>query len=420
MHDSRKQSEPGVDMLAYHGGSTTRTQVGIIGAGPAGLLIGNLLLRAGIDCIIVEHHTRDYIEQRARAGLIEHWVVEFLQCYGLAGRLLREGKPHAGCEFRYHGQRFRVPYASLYGGRTHYVYPQQELVKDLVASFLNAGGEIRFTTPALAVTAYDTPTPTIQTSAGKIVCTLLIGCDGFHGVTRTSLPAEAFTTYEKQHEFGWLALLAAVPPSTEEIIYALHERGFAGHMLRSSTVSRFYLQCPIGDSIDNWPDERIWKELETRLALNEPWSLTRGPLLEKSILDMRSFVCEPMQYKHVYLAGDAAHIISPAGGKGMNLALADAIVFVEGVRAFYEHGDETRLAAYSERCLKRVWRAQEFSHWMLHVIHSPMPGHADTEFMRRLQHARLERLRTAMASATSFAEDYVGWDVNTRLDAPPV
>lgn len=389
-----------------------RTQVGIVGAGPAGLLIGNLLLQAGIDCIIVEQHTRDYIEHRARAGLIEHCVVEFLQRHGLADRLLREGKPHSACEFRYSGQRFHIPYASLYGGRTHYVYPQQELVKDLVASFLKAGGDLRFTTPALAITADHTPAPTIHTSAGNIICTFVVGCDGFHGVTRTSLPATAFTTYEKQHEFGWLALLAEAPPSTEEIIYALHERGFAGHMLRSSTVSRFYLQCPIDDSIDNWPDERIWYELETRLALHEPWSLTRGPLLEKSILDMRSFICEPMQYKQVYLAGDAAHILSPAGGKGMNLALADAAVFIEGVRAFYQHDDKTLLAAYSERCLKRVWRAQEFSHWMLHIIHAPAPDHTDADFMHRLQHARLERLRTSPASAASFAEDYIGWDID--------
>ncbi|HET8852787.1 MAG TPA: FAD-dependent monooxygenase, partial [Ktedonobacteraceae bacterium] len=232
---SRQLSEPQMGTLTHSDLATARTHVGIVGAGPAGLLIGNLLLQAGIDCIIVERHSRDYIERRARAGLIEHWVVELLQRYRLADRLLREGKPHSGCEFRYRGQRFRIPYSSLYGGRTHYVYPQQELVKDLVASFLQAGGDLRFATPALGVTASDTTTPTIRTSTGDIVCNFLAGCDGFYGVTRVSLPAAAFTIYEKQHEFGWLALLAAAPPSTEEIVYALHERGFAGHMLRSST-----------------------------------------------------------------------------------------------------------------------------------------------------------------------------------------
>jgi p-hydroxybenzoate 3-monooxygenase len=266
--------------------------------------------------------------------------------------------------------------------------------KDLVASFLNAGGDLRFETPALGVSAPTTTTPVIHTSTGNIVCDLVAGCDGFYGVTRPSLPVTAFTTYEKQHPYRWLALLAAAPPSTDQPIYALHERGFAGHMLRSSTVSRFYLQCPLDESLDNWPDERIWLELETRFALEEPWSLSRGPLLEKNFLDLRSFVCEPMQYGHVYLVGDAAHIISPAGGKGMNLALADGAVFVEGVRAFFEHDDDTGLVSYSQRCLPRIWRAQEFSHWMLSIMNPPPPDQPDAAFMHQLQIARLERLRT--------------------------
>lgn len=391
--------------------AATRTQVGIVGAGPAGLLIGNLLLQAGVDCIIVEQQSRDYIEHRTRAGLIEHWVVEFLRSYGLADRLLREGMTQSSCEFRYHKRRFSLTYSSLYGDRTHYIYPQQELVKDLVASFLNAGGDLRFETPALEVSEPTTTTPTIRTSTGDIVCDLVAGCDGFYGVTRPSLPASAFKTFEKQHEYRWLTLLAVAPPSTDQPTYALHEHGFAGHMLRSSTVSRFYLQCLTEDSIDDWPDERIWLELETRLALDEPWSLTRGPIIEKNFLDLRCFVCEPMQYGQVYLAGDAAHIISPAGGKGMNLALADAAVFVEGVRAFYEHNDDSRLSSYSQRCLPRIWRAQEFSNWMLSIMLSPTPGQPDAAFMHQLQIARLERLHTSRTAAASFAQDYIGYDV---------
>jgi p-hydroxybenzoate 3-monooxygenase len=396
---------------------TTRTRVGIIGAGPTGLLIGNLLLQAGIDCIIVEQQSREYVEHRTRAGMIEHWVGDFLRSYGLADRLLREGMTQSSCEFRYDKRRFSLTYSSLYGDRTHYIYPQQELVKDLVVAFLKAGGDLRFETPALGVSAHRTTTPVIHTATVDIVCDLVAGCDGFYGITRPSLPVTAFRTYEKQHEYRWLTVLAAAPPSTDQPIYALHERGFAGHMLRSSTVSRFYLQCALDESLDDWPEERVWMELETRFALEEPWSLKRGPILEKNFLDLRSFVCEPMQYGQVYLAGDAAHIIAPAGGKGMNLALADGAVFVEGVRAFFEHDDDTVLASYSQRCLPRIWRAQEFSHWMLSIMNPPSPSHPDATFMHQLQIARLERLRASRTAATTFAQDYVGYDLVLGLSA---
>ena len=396
--------------------AATRTQVGIIGAGPAGLLIGNLLLQAGIDCIIVEQQSRHYVEHRTRAGMIEHWVGDFLRSYGLADRLLREGMTQSSCEFRYDKRRFSLKYSSLYGDRTHYIYPQQELVKDLVVSFLKAGGDLRFETPAREVSAL-TSSPVIHTSSGDIACDLVAGCDGFYGVTRPSLPVTAYTTYEKQHEYRWLTVLAAAPPSTDQPIYALHERGFAGHMLRSSTVSRFYLQCSLDESLDDWPEERIWSELEARFALEKSWSLNQGPILEKSFLDLRSFVCDPLQYGHVYLVGDAAHIIAPAGGKGMNLALADGAVFVEGVRAYLEHDDDSYLVSYSQRCLPRIWRAQEFSHWMLSIMNPPPPRHPDAAFMHQLQIARLDRLRTSRTAATSFAQDYVGYDLVLGLSA---
>jgi p-hydroxybenzoate 3-monooxygenase len=387
-----------------------RTQVGIVGAGPAGLLIGNLLLQAGIDCIIVEQQSREYIEHRTRAGMIEHWVGDFLRSYGLADRLLREGMTQSSCEFRYDKRRFSLRYSSLYGDRTHYIYPQQELVKDLVDSFLKASGDLRFETPALEVSAL-TSSPVIHTSSDDIVCDLVAGCDGFYGVTRSSLPVTAYTTYEKQHEYRWLTVLGAAPPSTDQPIYALHERGFAGHMLRSSMVSRFYLQCSLDENLDDWPEERIWSELEARFTIEEPWTLNRGPILEKNFLDLRSFVCNPMQYGHVYLAGDAAHIIAPAGGKGMNLALADGAVFVEGARAYFEHEDESWLESYSQRCLPRIWRAQEFSHWMLSIMNPPLRTNPDAAFMHQLQIARLDRLRTSRGAATSFAQDYVGYDL---------
>jgi p-hydroxybenzoate 3-monooxygenase len=236
-------------------------------------------------------------------------------------------------------------------------------------------------------------------------------------VTRPSLPTTAYTTYEKQHEYRWLTVLGAAPPSTDQPIYALHERGFAGHMLRSSTVSRFYLQCSLDDNLDDWQEERIWSELETRFSIDEPWTLNRGPILEKNFLDLRSFVCNPMQYGHVFLAGDAAHIIAPAGGKGMNLALADGAVFVEGVRAYFERNDDSLLASYSQRCLPRIWRAEEFSHWMLSIMNPPSRTHPDATFMHQLQIARLDRLRSSRAAATSFAQDYVGYDLVLRVSA---
>ncbi len=389
----------------------TRTRVGIVGAGPAGLLIGNLLLQAGIPCLITEQQTRSYVEGRARAGLIEDGVVQCLQRAGLANRLLQEGVAHSSCEFRYQGRSFRLPYGALCGGKSHVVYPQQELVKDLIAAYFAAGGEILFETPACGVTWQEDGPPAIQTHSGQIVCDFVVGCDGSHSAMLQALPAGKIHVYSQRYNMGLLAVLASAPPSTKEIIYAVHERGFAGHMLRTATQSRYYLQCPVDDSPEHWPDERIWQELTTRLKPDFAWTLTQGPIVEKRVLEMRSFVCEPMQYGPVYLVGDAAHVLTPVGAKGMNLALADALRFVEGVRQHYEHNDQTLLHTYSERSLQHVWAAQAFSDGFIQTLFPPNQQDSREEFTYQLQLARLAALCTSPAAATHFAQEYAGRDL---------
>ncbi|MCP2259492.1 p-hydroxybenzoate 3-monooxygenase [Streptoalloteichus tenebrarius] len=386
----------------------------VIGAGPAGLIVANLLRKAGVDCVVLERHTRAHVEQRARAGLIEPRVVEMLRRFGLADRLLRMADAHTTCEFRIDGRRHEINYSAAHGGRRHYVYPQQELVTDLVAAFLDAGGDLRFQAADVRPHGLDTDRPWVTYVDGatgettRLDCDFVAGCDGFHGVSRASVPAGALTEHSHEHGIGWLSVLAEAPPSTKAIIYALHPDGFAGHMLRSSTVSRFYLQCPVGDSVDNWPDERVWAELHKRLALrDEDWTLTEGPIIEKRVLDMRSFVVEPMSYGRLYLAGDAAHIITPVGGKGMNLAAHDAERLAEALVAHYE-GSDALLHDYSATCLRRVWRSQEFCQWMTEVIHASRD--AGSSFRQRLAVARLEHLLTSPAAAAVFAENYLGQD----------
>ncbi|WP_200797354.1 4-hydroxybenzoate 3-monooxygenase [Streptoalloteichus hindustanus] len=390
------------------------TKVAVIGAGPAGLIVANLLRKAGVDCVVVERHTRAYVEQRPRAGMIEHRVVEMLRRHGLADRLDQMADAHTSCEFRIDGRRHEIDYSALYGGRRHYVYPQQELVTDLVAAFLGTGGDLRFQAEGVRLHDLDTERPSVTYTdaatgrAARIDCDFVAGCDGFHGVSRASVPAGALTEYSHHHGINWLSVLAAAPPSTRSVIYAIHPDGFAGHMLRSSTVSRFYLQCPVGDSVDNWPDERVWAELRKRLALrDERWTLTEGPITEKRMLDMRSFVVEPMGHGRLHLAGDAAHVITPVGGKGMNLALHDGERLAEALAAHYA-GSDALLGAYSETCLRRVWRCQEFSRWMTEMLHAPA-GEGGA-FQRRLAVARLEHILSSPVAAAAFAEDYLGQD----------
>lgn len=388
---------------------SNRRPVGIVGAGPAGLTLGNLLQQAGIPCVVLERGTREHVETRPRAGVIEHRAVRMLDDHGLADRLLAEADRHGACEFRVNGRAYEVDYSSLYDGQTHYVYPQQEVVKDLVGAYVAGGGDVRFSVTDVELHDIESGEPSLTwTSADgraeRLDCSFIAGADGFHGVTRRSIPAGAIQEFSHQHGIEWLSILAEAPPSTHKVIYALHPDGFAGHMLRSATVSRYYLQVPVDDTVDNWSDERVWTELHKRFALHDSdWSLTEGRIIEKRILDMRSHVVEPMNHGNLYLLGDAAHIITPVGAKGMNLALHDAEVLAAALTAFHRSGDETGLNEYSDTCLRRVWRAQEFSQWMVFMIHrSPEP------FLSRLGQARLEHLIGSGSSAGYFAQNYVG------------
>jgi p-hydroxybenzoate 3-monooxygenase len=372
-------------------------------------MLANLLQQAGIPCVVLERGTREYIETRPRAGVLEHRSVEALKRHGLADRLLAEADRHGSCEFRVSGRAFQVDYADLYEGRTHYIYPQQEVVKDLLGAFLAGGGDVRFEVPDAELHDLTSERPTItwtapDGTAESLSCDFVAGCDGFHGVSRRSVPEGAVSNVVLHHGIGWLSILAEAPPSTKSVIYALHERGFAGHMLRTATVSRYYLQVPVDEPVAAWSDERVWSELNTRMALAEGnWRLTEGRIIEKRVLDMRSHVVEPMSHGRLFLLGDAAHIITPVGGKGMNLALHDASVLGDALALHYGSGDDSLLTSYSDVCLRRVWRAQEFSHWMVGMIHT-----SDEPFHARLAQSRLEHLLESNAYRSTFAQNYVG------------
>ncbi|SDG43087.1 p-hydroxybenzoate 3-monooxygenase [Lentzea fradiae] len=387
-----------------------KRSVAVIGAGPAGLTLANLIQQSGIDCVVLERASRSHVETRARAGVLEHRSVMLLQSLGLADRLLAEADRHGTCEFRVNGQAFQVAFSDLYEGRQQYVYPQQEVVKDLIGAFLDAGGDIRFSVSDVELRNLTSSQPSVVwTSADgvreAITADFVAGCDGFHGVSRKSIPEGSLTEFTHQHGIEWLSILAEAPPSTKAVIYALHADGFAGHMLRSSTISRFYLQVPVGTKAEDWSDEQIWEALHKRFALHDSsWTLTEGKIIEKRVLDMRSYVVEPMSHGRLYLLGDAAHIITPVGGKGMNLAMNDAATFGRALIDFYGTGSETGLKTYSEDCLRSVWRAQEFSQWMVNMIHTDM----QSPFFGRLAQARLEHLSQSPAYQASFAENYVG------------
>jgi p-hydroxybenzoate 3-monooxygenase len=388
-----------------------RTQVAIIGAGPGGLTLGHLLRAHGIESVIIEQRDRGYVERRLRAGVLEHGTANLFRELGVGERMEREGLVHHGVHLQFDGERHRIPLSELTGGRAIMVYGQHEIVKDLIATRLAAGGEICFEAERVSLHDLDTGRPHVRFrcdgSDRCIEADFVAGCDGSHGVSRTAVPAGALRVLERSYPFAWLGILAAVPPSLDELIYAYHERGFALHSMRTPSVTRLYVQCAPDDTLDAWPDDRVWAELRTRLEMADGWSLKDGPVLEKSITTMRSAVAEPMQWGRLFLAGDAAHVVPPTGAKGLNLAVGDVRVLGDAIARWYRTGDRSALDRYSATCLRRVWRAEHFSWWMTSMLHR---APSDDVFQQRLQVSQLRYVVDSRAAATSLAENYVGYD----------
>ncbi len=391
-----------------------RTQVGIVGAGPAGLLLSHLLALRGIDSVLLEIRSRPYCEARQRAGVLEAGSVALLREAGLADRLDREGIEHGGIYLQFAGQRRHIDFRDL-AGRTVTVYAQTELVKDLIARRLAVGAPVEFGVTGTEVADLEADRPVLRYTDAhgrrhELTCDAIAGCDGFHGICRPAFPAGYLTVREREYPYAWLGILADVPPSTDELIYARHPRGFALHSLRSPATSRLYLQVSPDEKIDEWPDERIWDELDRRFEL-PGWTLRHGPVLDKGITPMRSFVAAPMRYGRLFLAGDAAHIVPPTGAKGLNLALADVAVLAPALDRLLR-GDPSLADAYSQTCLDRVWRSTHFSWWMTAMLHRT-PGADDME--AELQLAQLRYVTSSRAAATSLAENYTGYpDLTAR------
>ena len=382
-----------------------RTQVAIIGAGPAGLLLARLLHLQNIESVVLERRDRAYVEQRVRAGVLEHGTVETLREAGVGHRMDAEGLRHDGTELRFDAQRHRIDFAAL-TGRTVTVYGQQEVVKDLIAQRITDGGGLYFEAADVALHDLDTERPHVTYehagSPRRLDCDFVVGTDGFHGPSRGYVSGLA--VLERTYPFSWLGILAQAPPSSKELIYARHARGFALHSMRSPAVTRMYLQVPAGEGVADWSDDRIWAELHTRLATDDGFELTEGPLLDKGVTPMRSFVAAPMHHGRLYLAGDAAHTVPPTGAKGMNLAIADVRLLARALAARYA-GEPALLATYTEDALARVWRATHFSWWMTTMLHVDP---ADDAFGHQLAQAQLQYVTTSAAMATSLAENYTG------------
>jgi p-hydroxybenzoate 3-monooxygenase len=381
-----------------------RTQVGIVGAGPAGLVLGQLLQAKGIESVVLEARDRDYVENRVRAGVLEQGTVGLLKEMGVGERLERQGLVHQGVELRFAGQGHRIDFDDL-TGRAITVYGQQEVVKDLIAARLGFGGPLLFEVDDVRPEEIETESPLLryrhEGEEHVLRCDVIAGCDGFHGVCRPAVPDGVLTFHEREWPFAWLGILAEAEPSSEELIYTHHERGFALQSMRSPTVTRLYLQCEPDDQLERWPDERIWEELQLRLD----GQVNEGRIFERGITPMRSFVAEPMQHGRLYLAGDAVHIVPPTGAKGLNLAVADVYVLADALERWFAGGDDTLLAGYSDVCLRRVWRTQYFSWWMTSMLHRM------DDFQSKLQLAQLDYVTSSRAASQSLAENYVGFDL---------
>jgi len=388
---------------------TARTQVGIVGAGPAGLLLSHLLHLAGIESIVVENRTREDVEGTIRAGVLEQGTVDMLTDTGVGERLHREAFFHRGVYLRFNGETHHIDMQELTGGKRVTVYAQHEVIKDLVKARLAAGGDVRFGVSEVKLEAMDSQRPAISFAEGgaarRVECDFIAGCDGSHSMSRHSIPAGVLTRHERIYPFGWFGILVEAPPSSDELIYAAHDRGFALVSTRSPTLQRMYLQCDPNDSVAHWSDDRVWAEMRKRLETKDGWLPKEGPITQKVIVGMRSVVVEPMRHGRLFLAGDAAHVVPPTGAKGLNLAAADVRVLARALDAFYRKRDETRLARYSDDCLRRIWKGQRFSWWMTTMMHR---AESDTSFDRKRQLAELDYVTTSRAAMTSLAENYVG------------
>ncbi|WP_175693741.1 4-hydroxybenzoate 3-monooxygenase [Burkholderia ambifaria] len=387
-----------------------RTQVAIIGAGPSGLLLSHLLRLQGVDSILVEARSREYCENRIRAGVLEQGTVDTLNEAGLGDRMRREGLEHHGIELLFSGQRHRIDLSELTGGRAITVYSQHEVVRDLIAAGDAHGHAMHFEVTDVALHDVESEHPFVTFKhadgrADRIDCDYIAGCDGFHGIARQTIPAERLNTFERVYPFAWLGILADAAPSLDELVYAHHENGFALFSMRSPTVTRLYLQCKPDENLAEWSDARIWDELHTRFSNDTGWTPTEGRITQKSVTPMRSFVSETMQHGRLFLAGDAAHIVPPTGAKGMNLAVADVRALSRALGARYRDGDATPLERYSATCLERVWRAEHFSYFMTNMLHASPD---DSPFVNRLKFAELKYVTRSRAAAQSLAENYVG------------
>ena len=386
-----------------------RTQIGIVGAGPAGLVLAHLLHLQGIETVVLENRSRQYIEERVRAGLLEQGTVDLLIETGVGERLQRECLTHQGIQLRFHRQTHRIDFNALTGGKTVTIYAQQEVIKDLVAARLGAGLPLFFDVEDVRVNGFDGANPSIHFRAADkdevVDCDFIAGCDGSHGVCRPAIPVGVLREFIRDYPFAWLGILAYAPPSSDELVYCYHERGFALLTMRTQQVSRLYLQVPHDEDIEGWPDERIWSELRKRTEADGNWKLSEGRIFQKNIAPMHSFVVEPMQCGKLFLAGDAAHIVPPTGAKGLNLAVADVRILAKGFVEFYKTGSTALLDRYSEICLRRVWKAQRFSWWMTSMLHR---FDTDNAFDQRRQIAELDYVTSSRAAMTTLAENYVG------------